>query len=75
MTFEITLGLITFGSAVVMFGLFFLSIYFSAKKNEKDSKENLEHIARLDEMLKEKARKEGGGRRTENLNLSDLWNC
>lgn len=75
MTFEMTLILIVVGSAVVMFGLFLLSIHFSAEKYEKDSKENLEHIAKLDEMLKEKARKEGGGRRAENLNLSDLWDC
>ena len=70
-----TLGFIAFGSTVAMFGLFFLSIYFSAKKSEKDLKENLEHIARLDEMLKEKARKEGSGRRTKNLDLSNLWDC
>lgn len=59
MTFEMTLGLIAFGSAVVMFGIFLLSIHFSAGKSERDLKENLEHIAKLDEMLKEKARKEG----------------
>ena len=40
---------------------------------KRDLKENLEHIAKVDEMLREKARREGGGRRVENLNLSDLW--
>lgn len=78
MTFEMTLGLIVFGSAVVMFGLFLLSIHCSAKKCERDLKENLEHMAKVNEMLKEKAKKEGGGKRTENLeslNLSDLWDC
>lgn len=78
MTFEMTLGLIAFGSVVVMFGLFILSIYFSAKKSEKDLKENLEHMAKIDEVFREKARREGYGNRLENLenlNLSDLWNC
>ena len=78
MTFEMTLGLIAFGSVVVMFGLFILSIYFSAKKAERDSKENMEHMAKIDEVFKKKARREGYGNRLENLenlNLSDLWNC
>ena len=73
MTFEMTLILIAVGFAIVMFGLFFLDMYFLAKKSERDLKENLEHIAKVDEMLREKARREGGGRRVENLNLSDLW--
>ena len=78
MTFEMTLGLIAFGSAVVMFGLFFLSMYFSAKKAERDLKENLEHMAKIDEVFREKARREGYGNRLENLenlNISDLWDC
>lgn len=78
MTFEMTLGLITLGSAVIMFGFFILSIYFSAKKAERDSRENLEHMAKIDEVFKEKAKREGYGNRLENLenfNMSDLWNC
>lgn len=78
MTFEMTLGLIALGSAVIMFGFFFLSIYFSAKKTERDSRENLEHMAKIDEVFKEKAKREGYGNRLENLenfNMSDLWNC
>lgn len=78
MTFEMTLGLIAFGSAVVMFGLFFLDLYFSAKKAERDLKENMEHMAKIDEVFREKARREGYGNRLENLenfNISDLWNC
>ena len=77
MTFEMTLGLITLGSAVIMFGFFILSIYFSAKKAERDSRENLEHMAKIDEVFKEKAKREGYGNRLENLknfNMSDLWN-
>lgn len=72
MTFEMTLGLIVFGFSVVMFGIFFLSICFSAKKSEKDSRENLEHIAKVNEMLKEKAQ----GRVTDwekYSYLNDLW--
>ncbi len=78
MTFEMTLGLIALGSAIAMFGLFFLSICFSAKKAEKDLKENLEHMAKIDEVFKEKAKREGYGNRLENLenfNISDIWNC
>ena len=78
MTFEMTLGLIALGSAVVIFGLFFLSIYFSAKKAERDLKENLEHMAKIDEVFEEKARREGYGNRLENLenfNINDLWDC
>lgn len=78
MTFEMTLGLIAFGSAIIIFGLFLLSIYFSAKKAEKDLKENLEHMAKINEVFEEKARREGYGNRLENLenfNISDLWNC
>ena len=78
MTFEMTLGLIALGSAIAMFGLFFLSIYFSAKKAERDLKENLEHMAKIDEVFKEKAKREGYGNRLENLenlNLSNLWDC
>lgn len=78
MTFEMTLGFIALGSAVIMFGFFFLSIYFSAKKTERDSRENLEHMAKIDEVFKEKAKREGYGNRLENLenfNMSDLWNC
>ena len=73
MTFEMTLGLIALGSAIVMFGLFFLSICFSAKKAEKDLKENLEHMAKIDEVFREKTQ-----RRVTNWEeysyLNDLWN-
>ena len=72
MTFEMTLGLIALGSAIAMFGLFFLSICFSAKKAEKDLKENLEHMAKVDEMLKEKTKREGYGNRLENLKNFNL---
>jgi uncharacterized membrane protein YciS (DUF1049 family) len=78
MTFEITLGLIALGFAIVMFGFFFLSICFSAKKAERDLKENLKHMAKIDEVFKEKVKREGYGNRLENLedfNMSDLWNC
>ena len=77
MTFEMTLGLIALGSTVIMFGFFFLSICFSAKKAERDLRENLEHMAKIDEVFKEKAKREGYGNRLENLenfNMSDLWN-
>ena len=73
MTFEMTLGLIALGSAIAMFGLFFLSICFSAKKAEKDLKENLEHMAIINEVFREKTQ-----RRVTNWEeysyLNDLWN-
>ena len=77
MTFEMTLILIALGSTIALFGLFFLGIYFSAKRSEKELKEDLEYMARVNEMLREKAQREGGRRITnweEYSYLKDLWN-
>ena len=73
MTFEMTLGLIALGFAIVMFGFFFLSICFSAKKAERDLKENLNHMAKIDEMSKEKGQKRITNWEEYNY-LNDLWN-
>lgn len=74
MTFEMTLGLIVFGFSIVIVGIFLLSIYFSAKKSEKDSKENLEHVAKVNEMLKEKAQRRVTDWEKYSY-LNDLWDC
>jgi uncharacterized membrane protein YciS (DUF1049 family) len=73
MTFEMTLGLIALCFAIVMFGFFFLSICFSAKKAERDLKENLNHMAKIDEMSKEKGQKRITNWEEYNY-LNDLWN-
>lgn len=77
MTLGMMLGLIAIITMVGV-GSLILDIKLSEKASEKRLREYNEYMATVDEMLEEKAKREGGRRITnweEYSYLSDLWNC